>query len=637
MKYLDSTLEQKLKKLITILFFLLVFLSFTKPVLDPDTPWHLKTGEYIVLNKTIPTSDPFSFADDPLPFIGTFILTQYWLSQICFFLLYKYGGVFGLALLSAIILTSLTALLRYLIRDKGFYLSFLIAGVFVYFMREFQGVRPQLFTFLFSGIVICLFEKYREKRNLTLLFPLIFLMPFWSNLHGGFIYGVVLIMLYTISEVIQFYIRSNKVIALPERIPKKRFYHFLVVIAFATLFSMANPNTYRAFLYAFTTHAKDLFASIHEYQSPFQMMKSGPSPLLLGFFLYCLASVIMIFVFIKRRDITPLLLLVFSIVPAMVSTRYIALLLIVATSVFRYIPIRAKPELPSRIRLSIHIALIIAATSLMLVYNPLKDKRIYRFQDSPFYAVSASNFLIDNRITGNIFASYNKSSFLMFRLFPESRLYSDSRFLSTERIRTSSLIENEDATQAELLRSVSRLIPKDIGTITFSSEENAAPSKVGGVDTLPSRDAGGGNMSEKNSLDAIKADIIVHEAVNMYSGNIYPFIFTLIQNDLWKLIYADGNVLIFVRDIKKYENIVMKYNKRKSLIYDEIIAESIMATRTPGYCTTTALALLLKGVADKNTYALIEKALAQDPKNWLAHYCNVLYELMDHAKKQGVH
>lgn len=620
MKYIDSTLEQKLKKLITVLFFLLVFLSFTKPVLDPDTPWHLKTGEYIVLNKTIPTSDPFSFADDPLPFIGTFILTQYWLSQICFFLIYKYGGVFGLALLSATILTSLAGLLRYLIREKGFYLSFLITGVFVYFMREFQGVRPQLFTFLFSGIAIFLFEKYREKRNLRLLSPLILLMPLWSNLHGGFIYGVVLIVLYTISEAIQCYLGGKQTAALPERFPKKRFYHLLLIISVAILFSMANPNTYKAFFYAFTTHSKDLFASIYEYQSPFQLMKSGPSTVVYGFLLFVIASALMIFVFIKRRDITPLLLLVFSIVPAMVSIRYIPLLLIVATSVFRYIPVRANPELASRIRLSVHIALMIAATSLMLVYNPLKNNGIYRFQDSTFYAVSASNFLIRNRISGSIFASYNKSSFLMFRLFPESRLYSDSRFLSTDRIRTSSNIEGEFDTTKEVLINVSRLIPKNIGAINVSSNEKDIIKK---------------NIHWKDSLDRIKADIIVSEAVNMYSGTIYPLAFNLIQDESWKLIYADGTVLIFVRDIEKYENIIMKYNKPKSLIYDEIIAESKAAKDSPGYYSTTALAMLLKGFADKNTYALIEKALALNPKDVFAQYCETLYILMDHAKKQS--
>ncbi|MBI5847554.1 MAG: hypothetical protein HZB31_06315 [Nitrospirae bacterium] len=491
-------------------------------------------------------------------------------------------------------------------------------------MGEFQGVRPQLFTFLFSGIVIFLFEKYREKRNLSFLFPLIFLMPLWSNLHGGFIYGVVLIVIYTISEVIHFFIGSRQAATLPDGLSKKHIHHLLIVIACAILFSMANPNTYSAFFYAFTTHSKDLFSSIYEYWSPFQLlMKLGPTPTIFGIFLFIAVSAVMIVVFIKRRDITPLFLLVFSLVPALVSIRYSSLFYIVTISMFRHIPVRLKPEIASRMRLGMHILLVIASASVMIMYNPLRDKNIYKFANSRIYAVSASNFLIKNSISGNIFASYNKSSFLMFRLFPESRLYSDSRFLSTERIRTSSTIEREYTPAAELLGTISGLIPKNIGTIKVATKEDAGPSGNALV----------GNMSWKDSLNTIKADIIVHEAIYMYSGYIYPFILNLIQDDSWKLIYADGNVLIFVRDIKKFEDIIMKYNKPKSLIYDEIIAESRIDTNTPGFYSTTALARLLKGSADRDTYALIEKALAQDPKNIVAQYCETLYILMDHAQK----
>lgn len=635
MKYSDLSADRILKRLLAFFFFLLIFLSFMKPVIDPDTPWHLKTGEHILLHKAIPTSDPFSFAEDSLPFIGKFILTQYWLAQIIFSLVYKYGGTFGLALMSATILTFLAGLLRYLIRNKGFYLSFLITGVFVYFMREFQGVRPQLFTFLFSGFVIFLFEKYKEKGNMTFLFPLIFLMPLWSNLHGGYIYGVVLIVIYSIAEIIQSYIGSWQATPLPERLSKNQRYCSLAIVVIAILFSMANPNMYKAFFYAFTTHSKDLFSGIYEYQSPFQLMKSSLSPLLYGFLLFIIASIVMIVIFIKRRDVTPLLLLVFSVIPAMVSIRYIAFLFIVSTAMFRYIPLEIRAELATKMRLAIHLVLLIASSALMLIINPLKDNNMYKFSNNIIYAVSASDFLLGNRISGNIFSSYNKSSYLLFRLFPESRLYSDSRFLSSERIRTSSIIEGDYTTVIEVLNIINKLVPKQIGTIEISSQGNGATPEVANSTELPSRNISPRSLNWENSLDTIKADIIVHEAVNMYSGHVYPFIFNLIQDESWKLIYADGNVLIFVRDIQKYKNIIIKYNKPKSAIYDEIITESMADKDTPGYYSSTALAMLLRGSANENTYALIEKALARDPGNVLAHYANALYLLMDKARKKS--
>ena len=636
MKYPDSQLEQNLMKLITFLFFLFVFLTFIGPIDDPDTPWHLKTGEYIFLNKTIPTSDPFSFADDTLPFIGKFILTQYWLAQVLLFLVYKYGGAFGLVLFGAAILTSLAALLRYLIRDIGFYLSFLITGVFVFFLHDFQAIRPQLFTFLFSGIVICLFEKYKEQRNLSFLFPLVLLMPLWANLHGGFIYGIVLIAIYMISYGLQFNLGKTEAMASTEQASKKQYYHLIIICVFAVLLSMANPNAYKAFFYAFTTHSKDLFSGIQEYQSPFQIMKSGPLRIFYGFLIYIFASAVMILVFMKRRDFTALLLLLFSIVPALVSIRYLSLFFIIATAMFRHIPVSAKPRIALKIKYGLHIVMITASLSLIFFYNPLPNKSIFKFNDSDFYAVSAADFLIKNNISGNIFASYNKSSFLLFSLFPESRLYSDSRFLSEKRIKISDDIEGVYESVTEIFGDINRLIPENLRTIQVA-EALPPPTEAGGGNALRPSDDLAKSLTWNEALENIKADIIVHEAVNKYSGDIYPFIFKLSRDESWRLIYSDGNVLIFLRNIKKYADIITKYNKPKSLIYDEIITESLKNKESQGFYSTVSLALLLKGIAGNKTNVIIETALALNPNDKLANYCKTLYLLINHAKKQTSH
>lgn len=138
--------EQILKGPITVLFFIRIFVSFMKPVRKPDTSRRLITCGYIILNKTIPTSDSFSFVDDSLPLIGKVIFAQYCLTLLFFFLVYKYFGPFCLVMMGETILTFLAGLLRYRIRDKGFNFSFFITRVFVYFMRSFQGIRPQLFA-----------------------------------------------------------------------------------------------------------------------------------------------------------------------------------------------------------------------------------------------------------------------------------------------------------------------------------------------------------------------------------------------------------------------------------------------------------------------------------------------------------
>jgi len=632
MNFFNPDVERKLRVLIVSLFFLYIFAAFIKPILDSDTPWHLKTGEYIVLNKKVPTSDPFSFANDKIPFIGKFILTQYWLSQIFFFQIYKICGPFGLVITGALTFTSIIILLWFLIKDKGFYISLFVTGGFAFnTLKDFLSIRPQIFTFLFTAIVIFLMEKYKKKKSAYYILPLPFLMVLWANMHGGFIYGIIIIAFYTISEVIKFCKPSKLPDSGDERLSSKQCYQLILLCVISVLFSLVNPNTYKAFLYVFITHSKDLFANIQEYQTPYAITKSNPSKMIYSFWLYLFVSLIMMVIFIKRRDFSPFFLLLFSAIPPLISIRYIPLFSIVATSTFGYIPIRTRPETSFKWRYGIGVLILAIFLFSLLIFssNPFKDENIYKFKDSASYPVTATDFLIRNEISGNIFCSYNKSAFILFRLFPASRVYSDSRFISEKRIKKSLKISGEFDSAEERFENINRLLPKNIGTISISVGEKNIHNNI-----LKEQDNTTYNRSWKDLLDDINAEIIIHEAVNLYTGNIYPIIFKLVREDMWKLIYADGNVLIFVKDIQKFREVITRYNEPKSLIYDEIVMEGLRGVdqKISGYYSSVALALLLKGVANSDTNYFIENALSIDSRNITAHYCKALHVLMNQKK-----
>lgn len=97
--------ERKLEELALFLFFLVVFLAFIYPLCGPELPWHLKTGQYILTNGTIPmSSDPFSFATEKIPFMGRFILSQNRVAQSLLFVSifdFLHDSVVGSSLVSA--------------------------------------------------------------------------------------------------------------------------------------------------------------------------------------------------------------------------------------------------------------------------------------------------------------------------------------------------------------------------------------------------------------------------------------------------------------------------------------------------------------------------------------------------------
>ncbi|MEW6108433.1 MAG: hypothetical protein AB1632_04580 [Nitrospirota bacterium] len=633
MQYSNSMSGSAFRILIVLLFFLYIFLSFIKPVSDPDTPWHLKTGEYIVLNKTIPQTDPFSYANDTIPFIGEFILSQYWLAQIIFYLNFKSFGPAGLIIMGASIFTFIIGILLYLLKKQGFYVSLAITGGFAFYvLRSFSGIRPQIFTFLFSVMVIFFIEKYKENKSRKYLLPLPFMLIIWANMHGGFIYGIVIMIIYVVSESIEMLALKKTLLISSGHLSPKQIRDLLILCCASIIASMVNPNTYKAIAYAFTTHSQNLFYFVGEYKSPFKAMQSNPITLIYSFWFYLVVLSAMIIIYIKKRYLTPLLLLLLAVIPALISIRYISLFSIVTTAMFRYMPFENLPKFNKKISRSLDISVLIFIAVLIAGSNSLKHGNIYRFNEGYYYPVSAAEFLKSNKIFGNIFTSYNKSAFILFSSFPESKIYADSRYINEERIRISLRIIGLSDSINEQIENINKLVPDNIGTIRITGVRRDEYNLK--HDILNLKNGNYNRRSWKDILNEINAEIIVHEAINRSSGEIYPFIFKLILEDSWKLIYTDGNVMIFVRDIKKFREIIKKYNKPKSLVYDEIINESLkeIDKNLPDYYSSIALALMLKGISDNKTLFFINKSLSIAPDSIMANYCRALHELMKQSK-----
>ncbi|HST79537.1 MAG TPA: hypothetical protein VLN58_13715 [Verrucomicrobiae bacterium] len=71
--------------IITILFCVKLM---TPGFSDPDFYWHLKTGEYIVSNLSVPQVDPFAYTS-----IGKHWVAHEWLSEVIFYLVDRlYSG-----------------------------------------------------------------------------------------------------------------------------------------------------------------------------------------------------------------------------------------------------------------------------------------------------------------------------------------------------------------------------------------------------------------------------------------------------------------------------------------------------------------------------------------------------------------
>ena len=141
----------------------------------------------MVENKTIPDHDIFSFTMPEFKWIN-----HEWLSDSILYIVEKNLGVFSLIVLYILLFAGIVFIISKS-KNKFNPLDMMLALVgLIVLSSQFAGIRQQVYSFLFFSITLFVLSK-KDKRLLWLL-PLIFL--FWTNLHGGFVLGIFILILF---------------------------------------------------------------------------------------------------------------------------------------------------------------------------------------------------------------------------------------------------------------------------------------------------------------------------------------------------------------------------------------------------------------------------------------------------------
>src|SRR5262245_31743015 len=81
---------------IFLIYYSILFLYPNYLLNDPDTFWHIRTGQWILDHAQFPTVDFFSYTATGKPYIST-----EWLSQVVFAAAFKFGGWHAVVVLAA--------------------------------------------------------------------------------------------------------------------------------------------------------------------------------------------------------------------------------------------------------------------------------------------------------------------------------------------------------------------------------------------------------------------------------------------------------------------------------------------------------------------------------------------------------
>jgi hypothetical protein len=157
------------------------------PVTDADIWWHLRTGQWVVENGTVPTTDPFSAYGHDKPWVA-----YSWLFEVFAYALYRaagFGGVLALRVVAA--LAALAAVHRLVARrEPRFVVATALTAVAFVALWPLMTERPWLFTILFSAVTLGAALALRDGTATRAVWLLPVAYAVWANLHIQFVYGL---------------------------------------------------------------------------------------------------------------------------------------------------------------------------------------------------------------------------------------------------------------------------------------------------------------------------------------------------------------------------------------------------------------------------------------------------------------
>ncbi len=474
---------------------------------DGDTGYHIRAGEFILEARTVPKNDIFSLWLPPLSWTA-----HEWLSEVLMAVVHHHAGLIGIAVLfSLTIATTHVVLFRILRGDNQDILIPLILTVIAASTSSIHWLaRPHIFSLALTAIWYSVLDRF-QYRGRNWLFVLPFIMLLWVNMHGGYVFGLMLLLVYLLGNLAGLYFSEER--GSQEYVYKSK---SLAKISVACLLaSLCNPQGFHILVFPFAL-ASDPFLmnNVQEFLSP-----NFHKPLT---FKYLLLASIALFAFSRvALNWIELGLVILTTYMALYSARYIPLYAIITAPILLRLTARLKRDLPSialhwLARRSLNFSLmdqksigyLWATGGILLVLTLAHTSRLHTEFDNRIFPTKAVDFIMAERISGNIFNNEEFGDYIIYKAWPKYRVFFDGR--------------------------------SDMYGAALGGEY----LKV--TRTLP----GWQDVLKKHQVDWVffNTGSTLSSALN--------------TNPSWQLIYTDPVASIFVRDKPEYEHLITKYGRK---------------------------------------------------------------------------
>jgi hypothetical protein len=351
-----------------------------------------------------------------------------WLTGVILYKIYSATGETGVLVLKYLIgfVTSILVYKTSILRlDNDFSSALCLLFTVAAYCIGFATFRAQIFTYFFFVLTAYLLELYRiRQQNIFLIFlPLI--IAIWCNLHGGFLSGLGLIILYCLGAIIE----------------KKIFLPYLVAAIFSFSATLLNPYHFDYLVHIFdaVTMNRPL---ISEWWPIHKAIVAGYALNNHIFFIICVIIVILISFKYRYKDITDLLILSCMAFLSAKSNRHEPFFFLSFGIYFPkifYLYEKDRITNDHRIKtflqqfnLPLKISLLFFATFIIissLAANPLKFNIVTNpGVSSTYYPLGAVDFMKINNLSGKILTDFEWGEYIIWEMYPECKVGMDARY-----------------------------------------------------------------------------------------------------------------------------------------------------------------------------------------------------------------
>jgi tetratricopeptide (TPR) repeat protein len=399
------------------LFLVFVLVISYSNIRSLDFWWHLKSGEWILQNKTIPVTDPFSHSAPGKPWIS-----HEWLFGLLSHLVYRIGDVTGIVVAKAILIALTFGLCAWVARLRGATPGLILLVLTAsYAIARFRfNARPDFLSLPLAVGSILIYEMSRKRPWLLMLLPLMQLV--WVNGHGGTaLLGWGLAGAFLLDLIW----RNRSNLVSPKKLWGDRELMWMgSSFGGVLLLSFLNPHKAKVLTYGLLRSDSPL--DNKEFQSLFELMETGMDVSILLFIAFAAALVSLFLVRPRQVQLYEWLLcsalLILTVIFFRFRTHFVFLL--APTLAWHLSQVRWL----SRTRWWLTTAMSLA----LMGQVAFKEAGAYFYRFGPavhdgIFPRSAVAFLKSAGVSGNMFNTYGIGGYLIWNLWPEQRVFIDGR------------------------------------------------------------------------------------------------------------------------------------------------------------------------------------------------------------------